>query len=237
MTDYNTESGARAKRDSSDSGASFKEAYGFDRKPAADPARKVAKLRLDGVDHSARPTWKLRETVEFYRDIMGLDLVHAISARGWGPPGHHDFLHFFFDSGLGSTIAFFYYIGSEQAERYVPEESHFFNATHTAWRVESPADLERWKERLETLGVAVSPNTRHEILESIYFLDPNGYLLEITRRLRDIEAIDATDAALTLKAAMQLEDEAGQGEKFKDIDAVWRRKAKLVTAEMGIGNG
>ena len=27
-------------------------------------------LLLNGVDHTARPTWKLRETVEFYRDML-----------------------------------------------------------------------------------------------------------------------------------------------------------------------
>jgi hypothetical protein len=32
---------------------------------------------LHGVDHTARPTWKLRETVHFYRDILGLPLQHA----------------------------------------------------------------------------------------------------------------------------------------------------------------
>ena len=67
--------------------------------PASSP------LRLHGVDHTARPTWRLRETVHFYRDILGLPLVHVISARGWGPATHPDFLHFFFDSGRGSTIA------------------------------------------------------------------------------------------------------------------------------------
>jgi catechol 2,3-dioxygenase-like lactoylglutathione lyase family enzyme len=64
-------------------------------------------IPISGVHHTARPTWKLSETVHFYRDLMGLPLVHAISARGWGPEDHADFLHFFFDSGNGSTIAFF----------------------------------------------------------------------------------------------------------------------------------
>ena len=101
-------------------------------------------LRLKGVNHTARPTWKLKETVEFYRDVLGLPLVHTISARGWGPATHPDFLHFFFDSGNGSTIAFFYYLGSEPpAElkerpymRPVPED-HVFDASHTAWAVDS----------------------------------------------------------------------------------------------------
>ncbi|WP_205793292.1 VOC family protein [Pontivivens nitratireducens] len=188
-------------------------------------------LTLSGVDHTARPTWKLNETVEFYRDVLGLPLVHAISARGWGPPGHHDFLHFFFDAGKDATIAFFYYIGSEQPERYIPEEHHFYFATHTAWAVDTEEELIAWKEALTERGVKVSPYTKHEILESIYFLDPNGYPVEITRRLRETEKIDEVDAMLTLKAAMEVEREArDEGQLLADIDTVWRRKAAYVRA-------
>lgn len=188
-------------------------------------------LRLAGVDHSARPTWKLRETVTFYRDILGLPLIHTISARGWGQPNHPDFLHFFFDAGNGATIAFFYYIGTERPEKYLPEDHYFYSATHTAWGVESRAQLEEWKETLEARGLTVSPYTRHEGLESIYFRDPNGYPLEITLRLRDVMELDAIDAELTLRAAMELEDAAkANGERMQDIDTVWRRKAALVDA-------
>lgn len=191
-------------------------------------------LCLNGVDHTARPTWKLRDTVTFYRDILGLPLIHTISARGWGQPGHPDFLHFFFDAGKGATIAFFYYIGTERPERYMPEDSHFYSATHTAWGVDTMDELVQWKETLEARGLAVSKYTRHEGLESIYFRDPNGYPLEITLRLRDIMKIDKDDAALTLEAAMDLEDAANaSGEKIADIDTVWRRKAKLVKQLLG----
>ena len=169
--------------------------------------------------------------MEFYRDILGLKLVHAISARGWGPPGHHDFLHFFFDAGKGATIAFFYYIGSEQPPRYLPEEHHFYFATHTAWAVDSEEELMCWKETLENRGIKVSPYTRHEILESLYLSDPNGYPVEITRRLRDVQPVDEVDAGLTLRAAMEVESEARDaGRLMENIDAVWRRKAKLVEA-------
>ena len=186
-------------------------------------------LRLDGVDHTARPTWKLRETIEFYRDVLGLPLVHTISARGWGPTDHPDFLHFFFDAGKGATIAFFYYIGTDRPERYVPQDHHFSVATHTAWSVPNAEELQKWKTTLEARGLTVSPYTRHEILESIYFLDPNGYPVEITLRLREVELIDEVDAKLTLEAAVQLEDELrAKGERLRDIDTVWRRKAKLV---------
>jgi catechol 2,3-dioxygenase-like lactoylglutathione lyase family enzyme len=194
-------------------------------------------LRLDGVDHSARPTWKLAETVTFYRDILGLPLVHAITAKGWGPEGHHDFLHFFFDSGRGSTIAFFYYIGSEASARYLPEDHHFFTATHTAWRVETASELQAWKVRLEGLGVDVSPNTRHEILESIYCRDPNGYPVELALRLRELSVLDAHDAEATIKAAIAAEaQEREQGRSLNSIDQVWREKGRQI-AELFAENG
>lgn len=188
-------------------------------------------LALNGVDHSARPTWKLRETVRFYRDVLGLPLIHAISARGWGTDTHPDFLHFFFDSGRGSAIAFFYYIGTQppadlaqRAGKRPAPDDHVFDATHVAWQVETVEELEAWRARLEAQGVEVSPNARHEVIESIYFRDPNGYFLEITLKLRPLVAADAADAALTLEAAMQLE---GEPDSLRTIDDVWRRKARL----------
>ena len=187
-------------------------------------------LKLAGVDHTARPTWKLKETVEFYRDVLGLPLVHTISARGWGHPDHKDFLHFFFDAGKGATIAFFYYLGTDQPERYIPEDHPFYAANHTAWAIEDPEELIQWKNTLEGRGIIVSPFTRHEILESIYFRDPNGYPLEISLRLRELEVLDQRDAELTLQAAIELEDELrGSGSRLTDIDTVWRRKGKLVS--------
>lgn len=234
MTETTTRLG---KREDASSAKTFNEAYGISDGAVAGlkhASLDGVQLSLNGVDHTARPTWKLNETVEFYRDILGLPLVHAISARGWGPPGHHDFLHFFFDAGKGATIAFFYYIGSERPEKYVPEEHHFYFATHTAWAVETEAELIQWKETLEGRGVKVSPYTKHEILESIYFTDPNGYPLEVTLRLRETEVIDEVDARLTIQAAMETEIEArAENRLLADIDTVWRRKAKLVDAYKG----
>lgn len=202
-------------------------------------------LRLHGVDHTARPTWRLRETVNFYRDILGLPLVHVISARGWGPETHPDFLHFFFDSGCGSTIAFFYYLGAEEppamqgraAMRPLPED-HVSDATHTAWLVESEAELHAWKQKLQAAGLDVSVETRHEVIESIYVRDPNGYFIEFTRKLRPLSGVDATDAALTLQAAMQAEADAhARGQRIRHVDDIWARKAALLEARSAPAGG
>ena len=194
------------------------------------PAKLVFELALNGVHHSARPTWKLGETVRFYRDVLGLKLVHAITAKGWGPVDHPDFLHFFFDSGQGSTIAFFYYIGTKCPEYMRPRPMDvFYRAHHTAWQVKDVDELRAWRARLERQGVNVSPDTKHELIESIYFEDPNGYMLEITIQLRPFLECDANDADLTMKAAMLLEERAlKQGHPIPDIYAVWREKADLV---------
>jgi catechol 2,3-dioxygenase-like lactoylglutathione lyase family enzyme len=195
-------------------------------------------LRLHGVDHTARPTWRLKETVEFYRDVLGLPLIHTISARGWGPPTHPDFLHFFFDSGNGSTIAFFYYLGSQEPEAlkgrsaHPPRpDDHVFDATHTAWLVDTQEELQAWKTRLEARGVDVSVETAHEVIESIYFRDPNGYFIEITRKLRALEPLDARDAAATIEAAIELETQTRGG--ITSIDEVWERKAVRLGERLG----
>lgn len=181
---------------------------------------------LHGVDHTARPTWKLRETVHFYRDVLGLPLVHAITAKGWGreKEQHADFLHFFFDSGHDSTIAFFYYIGTEQPPELVVPRGYMAMANHTAWRVSSEAELLSWQSRLEQHGVQVSQFVRHEIIESIYFRDPNFYPLEITRALRDTDELDAVDAEMTIAAAMELETTG----RWSNIEELWRTKTKYV---------
>jgi catechol 2,3-dioxygenase-like lactoylglutathione lyase family enzyme len=185
-------------------------------------------LTLNGVDHTARPTWKLRETVEFYRDKLGLPLVHAITAQGWGraKERHADFIHFFFEAGKGATIAFFYYIGTEQPPELAVPRGYMAMANHTAWRVETVEDLLAWQRRLEAAGVQVSQFIKHEILESIYFRDPNFYPLEITRPLRAVEHLDNVDAELTIAAALELADSGG----WTNIEQLWRLKAKHVAA-------
>ncbi len=189
------------------------------------PDNSALQLKLNGVHHSARPTWKLKETVEFYRDVLDLDLCHAICARGWGPEDHPDFIHFFFDSGQGSTIAFFYYLNTEKPADSVEPGSYVYNSVHTAWRVETREELVAWKDKLEGKGFEIM-QVLHETIESIYVVDPNGYSVEIAWQTRDLTAHDSTDADLTLKAAIAIEDEAKR--RVTSVEEIWQRKAVLV---------
>ena len=198
--------------------------------PRPEPSFPTKQPAFHGVHHTARPTWHLAETIAFYRDVMGLELVHAVCARGWGPETHPDFLHFFFDSGQGSTIAFFYYLGSDKPVDSVEPGSWLYNSVHTAWRVESEQELIAWRAKLEARGYKVM-QAAHEIIESIYVTDPNGYTVEIAWQRRELAAHDSADATLTIDAAIGLEAELGQ--RVATVDEIWRRKAVLVDAYLG----
>ena len=83
-----------------------------------------------------------------------------------------------------------------------------------------------WQRRLESHGINVSQFVQHEVIESIYFRDPNWYPLEITRSLRDVGEPDAVDATATIEAAMELEDSG----RWTTIEQLWRSKVKFVQA-------
>ncbi|MDB5963585.1 MAG: glyoxalase [Polaromonas sp.] len=197
-----------------------------------DTASAPLPIPIAGVHHTARPTWKLAETVHFYRDLLGLPLVHAISARGWGPEDHADFLHFFFDSGNGSTIAFFYYIGTMPPDFVAVRDDYRYRASHTAWRVTTREALLAYREKIEAAGIQVKYQIRHEVIESIYFDDPNGYSLEVTWQVRPFEAVDREDATRTMEVAMALEKNGAQT-PFRAIDQVWAAKGASLAAAFG----
>jgi hypothetical protein len=69
----------------------------------------------------------------------------------------------------------------------------------------------------------VTPPLAHELIESIYFDDPNGIQLEITRPLRPFEALDARDAELTVQALADVVESPNP-----TAQALWQRKAELI---------
>jgi catechol 2,3-dioxygenase-like lactoylglutathione lyase family enzyme len=179
-----------------------------------------AMLRLNGVDHLASVTWKPRETHQFYTEAMRMPLVHAITATGWVTESYPDFVHFFFDMGRGNRLAFFYFfgIGEDDAPSDLMRRSR-----HLAFNVATEDELHQWRAWLKALGIRVTHPLAHELIESIYFNDPNGIQLEITRSLRPFAPIDERDAELTLQALVDVVDEPEP-----TAQALWKRKAELI---------
>ena len=57
-----------------------------------------------------------------------------------------------------------------------------------------------WRARLESHGLKVEGVVDHEgVWRSIYFGDPNGMLLEVTRQVRPLTPDDATKADAMLR--------------------------------------
>lgn len=186
---------------------------------------------LRGVDHIAYPTWKLEETVHFYRDVLGFPLQHCILAPGWGKDPHPDFAHFFFDIGGGGRIAFFYYFGvPHYVDENVPDRIN--KARHTALQVDTLEELDGYHKRIEAAGYELRFRVMHELIESIYVWDPNGYAIEISRPLRKLGDVDVTDSGRTIQALIDV-----TREPEPSIAKVWSRKAELIGGPLVPGTG
>src|SRR5450830_159872 len=125
--------------------------------------------------------WRCRdceETRHFYEDLLGLPLVHVIKSDVVPSTGEHcPYVHIFFQMRDGSYIAFFD-LGDDTAAQPSPNTPAWVN--HLALRVDSVAELEQAKARLQAAGIEVLGVTDHHIIRSIYFFDPNGIRLELT---------------------------------------------------------
>ena len=190
---------------------------------------------VTGVDHAAFPTFDPAATVRFYRDVLGFPVVHSICAAGWGPAGHPDFIHFFFDIGGGDRLAFFYYFGhtaqdladgAGDAYARFPADTPvwFVHSRHLALHVESEEHLLEYRRRLDASEWPVEMQIQHETIESIYTHDPNGYMVEITRAMRPVTPQEDLDANLTIDALIDIVQRPGHG-----LNDLLARKGELIT--------
>ena len=119
-------------------------------------------MELQGIDHVALAVPDIDQTVEWYRDVLGFQRLHA---EEWG--GVPAFI------GLGSTaLALF-----PRKER-AGAGSTAGPMLHLAFRA-SRKEYEEAKEELKARGISFQFED-HGIAHSIYFRDLNDLPLEIT---------------------------------------------------------
>ena len=152
---------------------------------------------IQQLHHFAYRARDAEETRHFYEDILGLPMYHIIQSDHVPSTGEYcPYTHFFFRLQDGSFIAFFD-LGDDEAALPSPNTPSWVN--HVAFRVDSVADLEAMRTRLQAHGVEVIGVTDHHIFKSIYFFDPNGRLDAWTARKaqwRQDRASGKTSAAL-----------------------------------------
>jgi catechol 2,3-dioxygenase-like lactoylglutathione lyase family enzyme len=132
---------------------------------------------LQRIHHVAYRCRDAKQTVEWYRQHLGMDFVLAIAENNVPSTGAPDpYMHVFLDSGQGNVLAFFELPNAPPMGRdgNTPEW-----VQHIAFKVASLDELNAAKARLQAAGIEVIGPTEHTIFKSIYFFDPNGHRLEL----------------------------------------------------------
>ena len=134
-------------------------------------------MAIKGLHHNAYRCRDSEETRKFYEDFLGLPLAHTLEIRETKTGHRTDTLHTFYEMDDGSYLAFF-----EAPDMPFTFKKQKDFDLHIALEV-SPQTLEEMfakgkKARIETRGVS-----DHHFIRSIYFRDPNGYVIELTAKV------------------------------------------------------
>lgn len=129
---------------------------------------------IKGLHHNAYRCRDSEQTRRFYEGFLGLELAGALEISETKSGRKTEVLHTFYRLGDGSFLAFF-----EAPDMAFDFRSQHDFDLHIALEVDRPTlDLMHAKGRdsdIETRGVS-----NHGFIDSIYFRDPNGYVIELT---------------------------------------------------------
>lgn len=133
-----------------------------------------------GLHHVAYACRDIEATHHFYEDLMGFRLVHTEVEEiedGF-------FRHVFFDLGDGSCLAFFDLHGVGEKEGWSTEVSTAAGlpvwVNHIAFRA-SLEQQEAVRARMDAEGIKPLMQLDHGWCDSLYYLDPNGIMVEMCR--------------------------------------------------------
>ncbi|MFQ5556629.1 MAG: VOC family protein [Acidimicrobiales bacterium] len=159
----------------------------------------MAPPRSTGFHHVAYACRDARETHRFYDELMGMPLVHTEVKSGPAASGGM-FRHLFFDTGDGSCIAFFELDGMGELDDWRSEISTGNGlpvwVNHVAFGADE-ARVEQIRARMSGAGIEPLMELDHGWCVSLYYLDPNGIMVEMCRDTSGF-AVDADEAAARL---------------------------------------
>ena len=129
--------------------------------------------KIKGLHHAAYRCRDSEETRAFYEDFLGLPLVEAFEIKTTKSGRQASVLHSFFEMDDGSCLAFF----EEPGEPFDFKPQRDFDL-HIALSVSEEALKEAF-EKGKTCGIDTRGVSDHGFIHSIYFRDPNGYVIEL----------------------------------------------------------
>jgi catechol 2,3-dioxygenase-like lactoylglutathione lyase family enzyme len=152
---------------------------------------------IKGLHHNAYRCRDSEETRKFYEGFLGLPLAHTLWIKESMSGRRTDTLHTFYRMDDGSCLAFF-----EAPDMPFEFKAQHDYDLHIALEVKHD-DLLAMFEKGKRAGVETRGISDHGFIDSIYFRDPNGYVIELTAKRGDHER--AMDPALN-QARRTLQD-------------------------------
>ncbi len=128
---------------------------------------------IKGLHHNAYRCRDSEETRRFYEDFLGLPLADAFEITETKTGREANVLHSFYRLGDGSYLAFF----EAPGVAFEFKAQHDYDL-HIALEVDQTT-LHDMFEKGKAAGVETRGVADHGFVHSIYFRDPNGYVIEL----------------------------------------------------------
>ena len=142
-----------------------------------------ANIKANGVNHLALSTNSMKEQIEFFSDVLGMELI----ALYW-MHGTEGCWHAFLRLNENSALAFVFNpenAGAKQ-EYGVTQPGHMTGPSapgtmqHVAFNVDGIEALLNMRDRIRSRGVSVTGPIDHGFANSIYFHGPEDISLEVS---------------------------------------------------------
>jgi glyoxalase family protein len=131
----------------------------------------MTKIQAQGVHHITFVGSNRQATIDFYQGVLGMPLI--FEQPNLDVPEE---THLYFDTGDGRLITFF--VRPTRQNDPTPNPEGIGNLHHLAFAV-SHAVYTQVAERLTERGIWNTGPIDRGFMDSIYFRDPNGQLLEM----------------------------------------------------------
>jgi catechol 2,3-dioxygenase-like lactoylglutathione lyase family enzyme len=128
------------------------------------------------LHHNAYRCRDSEQTRQFYQDFLGLPLAEAFEIKETKSGRKTSVLHSFYQLDDGSYLAFF----EAPDMPFEFKAQHDFDL-HIALEVGDEV-LQPMLDKGKAAGIETRGISEHGILRSIYFRDPNGYVIELTAK-------------------------------------------------------
>ncbi|MGI8925776.1 MAG: VOC family protein [Tepidiformaceae bacterium] len=176
--------------------------------------RENPEFELRGINHLALVCKDMARTVDFYTGVLGMPLTKTIELpNNMGQ-------HFFFDIGNGDSLAFFWFPKAPEAvpgvssPAGVPGQYDLTTAhasmNHVAFDI-PPEKMDEYVEKLRAKGLKPTQVFNHDdskygvtremhpgvFVRSVYFMDPDGILLEFACWTRVLNEADVSHTPAT----------------------------------------